>query len=65
MKLHLQSTVLAAAAIALAAPALAQETVRANERYCLKVRPIAGTPALPLRDLPAVFGSRTSQSDFC
>ena len=67
MKLQLQSTVLAAAAaLALAAPALGQETVRANERYCLQAYDPSPAPLLcRYETYQQCLGSRTSQSDYC
>lgn len=67
MKLNLQSAVLAAAAaIALAAPAFAQETVRANERYCLQSYDPSPAPLLcRYENLQQCVASRTSLSDYC
>ena len=67
MKLHLQSAVLAVAAVmAFAAPASAQETVRANERYCLQAYDPSPAPLLcRYENLQQCFASRTSPSDYC
>ena len=67
MKLHLQSAVFAAAAaIALAAPVSAQETVRANERYCLQSYDPSPAPLLcRYENLQQCSESRTSPSDYC
>jgi hypothetical protein len=67
MKLHLQSAVLAAVAvIALAAPVAAQETVRANERYCLQAYDPSPAPLLcRFESLQQCSASRTSPSDYC
>ena len=67
MKLHLQSTVLAAAAvIALTAPVSAQEPVRANERYCLQSYDPQPAPLLcRYESLQQCSASRTSPSDYC
>ncbi len=67
MKLHLQSAMLVAAAvIALAAPASAQETVRANERYCLQAYDPSPAPLLcRFESLQQCSASRTSPSDYC
>lgn len=67
MKLHLQSAMLAAAAvIALAAPASAQGPVRANERYCLEVFDPAPGPLLcRYENLQQCLASRASPSDNC
>ena len=67
MKLHLQSAVLTAAAvIALAAPVSAQETVRANERYCLQAYDPSPAPLLcRFESLQQCSASRTSPSDYC
>ena len=67
MKLHLQSAALAAVAvIALTAPASAQETVRANERYYLQSYDPSPAPLLcRYENLQQCFASRTSPSDYC
>ena len=67
MKLHMQSTVLAAAVvIAFAAPASGQETVRANERYCLQSYDPSPAPLLcRYESLQQCSASRTSPSDYC
>lgn len=67
MKLHLQSGMLVAAAvIALAVPVSAQETVRANERYCLQAYDPSPAPLLcRYESLQQCSASRTSPSDYC
>jgi hypothetical protein len=67
MRLHLQSAVLAAAAvIALAAPASAQQPVRANERFCLEVFDPAPGPLLcRYESLQQCLASRTAPTDHC
>ena len=67
MRLHLQSVMLAAAAaLALAAPVSAQETVRANERYCLQAYDPSPAPLLcRYENLQQCYASRTSPSDYC
>ncbi len=67
MKQHLQSAVLAAAAvIVLAAPAFAQEPVRPNERYCLQSYDPSPAPLLcRYENLQQCLASRTSPSDSC
>lgn len=67
MKPHLQSAMLAAAAvIALAAPAAVQGTVRTNERYCLQAYDPSPAPLLcRYESLQQCSASRTSPSDYC
>ncbi|HEY8269218.1 MAG TPA: DUF3551 domain-containing protein [Xanthobacteraceae bacterium] len=67
MKLHLQSAVLAAAAVlALTGSAFTQETVRANERYCLQSYDPSPAPLLcRFESLQQCSASRTSPSDYC
>lgn len=67
MKLHLQSAVLAAAAvIALAAPVSAQGTVRANERFCLEAYDPAPGPLLcRYETYQQCLASRAAPTDHC
>ncbi len=68
MKLSVRSALLAAAVMgALAAPAFAQETVRANGRYCLEVHDSSGIHPLLCRftTYEQCLQSKTSQGDGC